>query len=329
MRACPSAGANAPYSRSGWKGALMIRKSTAFLALAGLLAGCNAAGTGTTPPVVTVQHLYVGNDNTPGTVQAYTLPITSASTPAFSFASNNVVSIGLDANNDALVGDNAGHLQFFTAPLSASSTPSVTFTNGGASNNGQIVFNAGGQVFVANVSTAVNMFTPPFTAATTPSTVVSGGLVSAIGDVLDNAGSLYVANAGTGGGTGSDLEVFTPPYTGAPAVTTPNVGGLTAYRKMAGSGSTLYVCALAGTTTGRIDAYGLPLSNTSAPAFAITTGINVPEAIAFDQNGNMYVGNFGNSTITVYAPPFSAASAPTVTLTIPGSFAIFGIAIGR
>lgn len=306
----------------------MVRKVVIFLALSGLIAGCNGTGTSsTTPPVVVIQHLYVGNDNTPGTVQAYTLPITAASTAAFAFASNNVVAIGLDANSNALVGDNAGHLQFFTAPLSAASTPSVTFTNTGASNNGQIVFNLGGQAFVANVSTAVNQFTPPFTISSAPSAVVSGGLVSAIGDTLDNLGDLYVSNAGTGGGTSSNLEVFTPPYTGAPAVTTPNQAA-TAYRKMGGSGTTLFVCSVAG-GTGRVDAYSLPLSNTSVPAFAITTGINAPEAIAVDQNGNMYVGNLGNSTITVYAPPFSAASAPTVTLTLPGTFAIFGIAIGR
>ena len=307
----------------------MVRKSPVFLALAGLLAGCGGiTGGGSTPtPVVIVQHLYVGNDNTPGTVQAYTLPITASSTPAFAFASNNVVSIGLDANNNALVGDNAGHLQFFTAPLSATSTPSVTFNNGSASNNGQIVFNFGGQAFAATTSTAVNVFTPTFTSSSAPSTVISGGLVSAMGDVLDNLGNLYVANAGTGGGTGTDIEVFAVPYTGGPAVTTPNQA-TTAYRKMAGSGSTLYVCSVAG-TTGRIDAYGLPLTNTSVPAFAITTGVNVPEAIVFDQNGNMYLGNLGNSTVTVYTPPFSAASAPAVTLALPGTFAIFGLAIGR
>src|SRR5207248_1392549 len=90
-----------------------------------------------------------------------------------------------------------------------------------ASNNGQIVFNIGGQVFVGNASTAVNLFTPPFTSSSTPSTVVSGGLVSAIGDALDNLGNLYVGNAGVGGGTGSNVEVFAAPYTGGPAVTTP------------------------------------------------------------------------------------------------------------
>ena len=299
----------------------MLRKF-GFLALAGLLAGCNAVSSTTPPPVVVPLHLYVGNDNTPGTVQAYTLPITSSSTAAFSFAANNVVSIGLDANGNALVGTTS-NLQYFPAPLSATSTPTATFNS---SNSGQIVFNLAGQAFVANVSTAVNIFTPPFTNASTPSTVVSGGLVSAIGDLLDNFASLYVANAGVGGGTASNIEVFASPYTGAPAVTTPNQAA-TAYRKMSGSGSTLFVCSVSG--TGRVDAYGLPLSNTSVPAFAITTGVNVPEAIAFDASGNMYVGNLGNSTVTVYAPPFSAASAPAVTLTLPGTFAIFGIAIGK
>ncbi len=303
----------------------MLRKLTGFLAVAGLLAGCNATTSTTPPPIVIVQHLYVGNDNTPGTVQAYLLPITAASTPAFAFASNNVVAIGLDANGNAIVGDNAGHLQYFAAPLSAASVPAATFNNGSASNNGQVQFNLAGDFFAGTVGANVNMFTHPFSNASVPSTTATGaGLTSAIGTGLDNLGNLYVANAGA---STSNLYVFASPYTGAPAVTTPGLAA-TAYRKMAGSGTTLFVCSVAG-TTGRIDAYGLPLSNASAPAFAITTGVNVPEAIAFDASGNMYVGNLGDATITVYAPPFSAASAPSVTLTIPGTFAIFGIAVGK
>jgi hypothetical protein len=305
----------------------MFRRFAGLLSLAGLLAGCNGGGSTTPMPITIVQHLYVGNDQTPGTILAYTLPITSTSTPAFSFASNSVVSIGFDANSNALVGDNAGHLQFFPAPQSAASTPSVTFTNGSAVSSGQIVFNVGGQAFVTTAGTTVNVFNQPFTSASAPATVVSGGLVNAMGDALDNLGNLYVSNSGTGGGTGSDLEVFASPYTGAPAVTTPNQP-LTAYRKMAGSGSTLFVCSVAG-TTGRIDAYALPLTSSSTPSFAITTGVNVPEAITFDANGNMYVGNLGNGTITVYTAPFSAASAPALTLTLPSGFAVFGIAIGR
>ncbi len=303
----------------------MLRNFTCFLALAGLLAGCNAKST-VTPPIVTVQHLYVGNDNTPGTVQVYTLPITAGSTAAFSFASNNVVAVGLDSTGNAVVGDNAGHLQYFAAPLSAASTPAATFNNGSASNNGQITFTSAGDFFVANVSANVNMFTHPFTnASVLSSTTTSAGLTSAIGTALDNLGNLYVSNAG---GAGSNLYVFASPYTGAPTVTTPVVAG-TAYRKMAGSGSVLYVCSVAG-ATGQVDAYNLPLTAASAPAFSITTGINTPEGIAFDAAGNMYIGNLSNATITVYSPPFSAASAPAVTLIVSsGAFAIFGIAIGK
>jgi len=279
------------------------------------------------PPVVTVQHLYVGNDNTPGTVQVYTLPITAASTPVFAFASNNVVAVGLDANGNAIVGDNAGHLRYFAAPLSATSVPAATFNNDSASNNGQVQFNLAGDFFVGSVAANVNMFTHPFTNASVPSATTTGaGLVSAIGTALDNLGNLYVSNSGSGS-TGN-LYVFASPYTGAPAVVTPSIP-TTAYRKMAGSGSVLYVCSVAG-TTGRIDAYNLPLTALSVPAFSITTGVNTPEAIAFDASGNMYVGNLGNPTITVYSPPFSAASAPSVTLTVGTSaFAIFGIAIGK
>jgi hypothetical protein len=303
----------------------MLRNFTCFLALAGLLAGCNSKSAVTPTPVVVVQHLYVGNDNTPGTVQVYTLPITAASTAAFSFASNNVVSVGIDASGNAAVGDNAGNLKFFAAPLSAASTPAAAFTNGAASNNGQITFTSAGDFFVANVSTNVNMFTHPFTNASVPSSTTTGaGLTAAIGTALDSSGNLYVSNSG---GAGSNLYVFASPYTGAPTVTTPVVAA-TAYRKMSGSGSVGYVCSVAG-ATGRVDAYNLPLTAASVPAFAITTGINLPEAISFDASGNMYVGNLGNSTITVYTPPFSAASAPAVTLTIPGTFAIFGMAIGK
>ncbi len=177
----------------------MFRKFTTVLALGALLAGCKGGTTTTPPPVVTVQHLYVGNDNTPGTVQVYTLPITAASTPVFAFASNNVVAIGLDANGNAILGDNAGHLQYFAAPLAATSVPAATFNNGAASNNGQITFNNTGDFFVANVSANVNLFIHPFTNASVPSATTTGaGLVNAIGTALDNLGNLYVSNSGSG-----------------------------------------------------------------------------------------------------------------------------------
>ena len=283
------------------------------------------------------QHLYVGNNNAPGTVQAYTLPITSSSTATFSFASNNVVAIEIDSNGNAVVADNVGTLRFFAAPLSAASVPTATFTDAsGAVGNGSISFMSTGDIWVGNGANRVNRFNAPFSNASTPAAFVTdASLTSAIGTALDASQNLYVSTrfAGTaitcssGATTCGNLLVYAPPYTGAPIIT-PLVP-LTSYRKMAGSGSVLFVCSILG--TGRVDAYNLPLTSASVPAFAITTGINVPEAIAFDASGNMYVGNFGNPTITEYSPPFSAASAPVVTLTVgdPASFSIFGMTVGK
>jgi hypothetical protein len=57
--------------------------------------------------------------------------------------------------------------------------------------------------------------------------------------------------------------------------------------------------------------------------------MNLPEALAFDAAGNLHVGNLGGSTVSVYAPPFSASSAPAITLSVgPAPFSIFSIAVG-
>ena len=58
--------------------------------------------------------------------------------------------------------------------------------------------------------------------------------------------------------------------------------------------------------------------------------MNIPEGVALDAAGNLYVGNLGDSTVTVFAPPFSSGSAPTLTFTVNnGTFTIFGIGIGN
>jgi hypothetical protein len=269
--------------------------------------------------------LYVGNDNGAGQILQYSLPLTASSTANFGFPSANNVSTGVDASGNLVAADNAGHLTYFPAPLSAGSVPTATFTNGTAASSGQIAVTTGGDIFVATQRAVVNGFTHPFTNASTPSsTVTSAGMTGAIGAAFDASGNLYMSSTPT---TSSNLFVFAPPYTGAP-IATPVLAGA-AYRKIALSSTQLFATSVAG-TTGRVDVYALPITASSAPAFAITTGLNGPEAAAVDAAGNLYVGNVSNATITVYAPPFSAASAPAVTLTVgTGTFAIFGITIGK
>ena len=99
------------------------------------------------------------------------------------------------------------------------------------------------------------------------------------------------------------------------------------YRKIALSSTQLFVASVAG-APGRVDVYTLPITAASVPAFSMTN-VNTPEAMAMDSSGNLYVGNLTDATIRVFAPPFSASSTPTTTLTLTGTFALFGIAVGK
>ncbi|TLY51941.1 MAG: hypothetical protein E6K53_05885 [Gammaproteobacteria bacterium] len=265
------------------------------------------------------QVLYVGNDNTPGTVLQYSLPLTASSTSNFGIASNNVLAVAVDASGNLAVGSLGGGLQFFTAPLSAASVPSATFPNGAASNNGGIAFTNAGDFWAATFSNQVNAFTHPFSNASTPSTFVTNAAMAS------TAGTAFTCSSGAG--LCSNLLVYAPPYSGAPIIT-PNVPSAF-YRKIAVTTTQLFAASVAG-ATGRVDAYNLPITAASVPAFSFVAGVNLPEALAVDASGNLYVGNLGNATVSVYNAPITSASVPSVVLTIgSGAFAIFGIAIGN
>ncbi len=290
-----------------------VRRAAVCLAFAGLVPATS----------LLAQRLFVGNDNSPGSVAAYNLPVSGASPIAFSVAANNVTAVATDFSGNMAVGDNAGNVKFFPAPLSGASVPSASFSNGGG-NNGAIVFTSAGDFFVSTVSaTGVNKFTRPFSNASVPSqTISNGGLTSPVGLAFDGAQNLYISNSAGGGG---NIFVYAPPYTGVPVITPPAAG--TAYRKMTIIGSQLFVASVA-PGTGRVDVYSLPLTGASTPAFSITTGTNTPEAASADLAGNLYIGNLTTSTVTVYNAPFSAGSAPATTLTVSGgTFAIFATAI--
>jgi hypothetical protein len=271
-------------------------------------------------PVAAQQHLYVGNDNVAGGVQQYTIPVSNSSTPNFTVPANSVLSMAINATGGMAVGELGGNLKYFNPPLSGASVPAATFSNGGASSSGQIVFLPSGDFFAATGSTKVNRFSPPFTNSSTPTQTITAAGAAFIGLGFDSAQNLYVSNSG---GV-SNLYVYAPPYTGAPIIT-PGIAS-SAYRQLAIIGNQLFVSDVAG-ALGKVDVYNLPLTVASTPAFSITNGIKTPEGAAADLSGRLYIGNLSNATVTVYTAPFSAASAPVVTVTAgSGSFAIFGIA---
>lgn len=312
------------------------------------LAIATPSPTPTPSPSPTPLHLYVGNDNAGAQILQFNLPLTSSTTSNFTMtATNNVVSLGLDANGDLAAGLLNGSINFFPAPLSGASVPSATFSNGGASNNGQLAFLNTGDLWAATVSNKVNRFNTPFSNASVPAAFVTDpGMVSDIGVAFDPAQNLYIANAGTGnaaacagtsqsgGGCGSNLYVYAPPYTGAPIIT-PNVinfpfaGNSTAYRKLAVNATRLYAGSVAN-PPGRVDVYNLPITAASTPAFALSTGVNTAEGLALDPAGNLYIGNLSDATVTVYSAPITANSVPSLIFKVStGAFAIFGIAVGK
>jgi hypothetical protein len=308
----------------------MNRWNTSLMAVLSLAALCVAGDASAQ------QQLYVGNDNPAGGVQQFNLPVGASTTPNVTIASPNVVAVDVDSHGTLALADFAGNLKVFSRPLATASTPSASFKNGAASNDGQIVFTQAGDFFAATVGNRVNFFTHPFSNASTPSlSITNAAMVSVIGATLDAAQNLYLGNAGvgsavtcsSGAGSCSNLLIYASPYTAAPIVTPPVASA--AYRKAAVGATQLFIASVAG-TLGRVDVYNLPITATSVPAFAITTGVNAPEGLAVDAAGPLYVGNLSDATVAVYAPPFSALSAPTVTLKVStGAYAIFGIAIGN
>ena len=66
-------------------------------------------------------------------------------------------------------------------------------------------------------------------------------------------------------------------------------------------------------------------SDPAAPLVTtVTSGINDPIDVNFDASGNLFVANYGNSTVTIYAPPYTAPPAVTISNGIngPNQFAL-------
>jgi hypothetical protein len=270
-------------------------------------------------PAAVAQHLYVGNNATPGGIRQFSLPLSGSSTPNFTTSLDGVISVEVDASGDLVAGDLAGNISFFPSPLSGATTRSAFFPIGGGLGAYQLAFTSGGDLFVASTS-QVHRFNRPFSNFSVPAQTLNIAGFGALGLAIDAAQNLYVTSASSS----SNLLVYAPPYTGVP-VSTPPVTAL--YRKLAVSATQLFV-AVAGPGNGRVDVYDLPITSASAPAFSITAGTNVPEAIALDSIGNLYVGNLTGATVMLYRPPFSSSSTPAVTLAL-GSFSIFGLAVEK
>jgi hypothetical protein len=279
--------------------------------------GGNATATATV--TVNPQHLYVADDRASGQIWVYTLPLNASSTPVFSFSYPSGVGVAVNANGDLAAANNSGGLNIFPAPLSASSVASASFANAGSPNM-QLAFGPSGKLFACTQGAKVNVFTGPFTDSTVfSSQITDAGVLTSFGVAFDAQANLYLA------GSGTHVDVLPSEGSGAASVgITVPVGA--ALRQIAVGGGQLFM-ANVGNGQHSVFVFTLPITNSSAPIATITTGMNAPEAVAVDAAGNLYVGNLGDGTIKMFAPPFSSSSAPALSITT--SAVIFGMAIGK
>ena len=286
-----------------------MRVSFCLLSAALFATACTSSGDAPTGPT---EYLFTSDTGASGQVHQYALPLTVGELPTLSFAAPHATAIALDKTGDVVISRDDGDLVYFELPTLPTSVATATITTG-ASATGQSVFGTDSNCYVASSVAIADVFTPPFTSTSVPSKSITGtGVTAATGAAFDTQNNFYLTNQTTS--TTSGLVVFAPPYSTVKASTIAVTGQ---YQQLAASDTEVFVSNSG--TPGTVDAYLMPLTVDSAPEYSIVTGINKPNGLAIDTSGNLYVANTGNSTVTMYSPPFSAASAPTETLTVGGS----------
>ncbi len=223
------------------------------------------------------------------------------------------------ANNPCVAGATAcsGTVTFDEKQLLAvanSSANSVTFYAGGqvlpiaAIQNGLtdpqgLVFDAAGDVFVANQPGSIAEFSAPYSGLPT---TIGVGVNHPQALAVDARGDLFVAN---GNGSNTVTE-YAPPYTGGPTVTISNGVNDPVSLGLDGTGNLFVVNQAANSVT----IYAPPYND--AP-ISVSNGLNGPNSVAIDARGNAFVSNLNSTpnSVVEFSPPFSGSSAPVSWIT--------------
>jgi hypothetical protein len=278
----------------------------AALVACAAIAACSSNSSDITvqPP----EHLYVGDDAFIAYLRVYTLPLSASSVPVVTLPMNKPFLIGVSSNTLAVTGL-TGNVQTFALPLTSFSTPFAAISS---ESNGTPVFSRG--LLYQGGSSSINVFTPPFSNSSVPSTSIPTLGLTPSYLAVDPGGNIYLTTGANtiGSVTGSSLTTI---LTAAPDI---------AFRGMAATATRLFACGFIGSANDVL-IYALPLTATAAPLVTIDLGDAGPEACVLDAFGNLYVGS-PDGRILVFAPPFTNASTPALTLSTPA--VVFGMAIG-
>jgi hypothetical protein len=262
------------------------------------------------PPPPPTQHLYVGQDDVPGSILVYTLPITSSSTPVATVRHDATIALAVNSTTLAATRLTDYTVGFYALPITSASTPYATLSLGLL---GTPVFLPSGALYLG-IGDTINVYTPPFTSASTPSsrfgTGLSGGRFA-----LDPSGNVYETNGGS-----NTIGVIT---NGAVTTRLTSAAGII-FRGLAANATQLMACEESGGLSTHVYIYNLPLTANATPATIMNINVSDPADCALDSSGNLYIAGAGG--VIEYSPPFTTTSTRAVTLTVQGSAG--AIAIG-
>lgn len=226
----------------------------------------------------------------------------------------------------AFIGDctfPVGKVHLFAPPFSPTSTETGAF---GPSNCGNALSaNPANGMLARTAGSTLYIYNPPYSSSTTPTVTMSGGattLAAPFQPAWDASGNLWVADPGAG-----SVKEFSPPFsaTNAPAATNTNVGAAPVGLAINPSAGLMFV-GDAGSPSPPCNGgpnfchiYVVPAPYTGVPTATFTFGTSIPEAIAVDQLGRLFVGFSAGSfsgLIKVYLPPYATGNTAAYTLTV-------------
>ena len=293
-----------------------------LVAVAGslMIAGC----TSSTAPKPVDSGLWVANFAAAQTVVQYKTAQLAASTSgapsvAIGTGVGRDMGVAFDGNGNLWVStfSNATIQEYTAAQLktSATPTPSATITLTGAEPAG-LAFDSHGNLWVASytANTILEFSSSQLSSGGVSSPAITlGGMSGPVGIAFDAGGSLWVANTGANTLAKYTSSQLTSSGSPTPAVTiTANAGSIVGPLFIAFDASGALWVANGNNgqnTVVSFSAAQLASSGSPVPAVtlsAIAGSLSNPGGLAFDGNGNLWVGNVGSSSNVVNSPPASS-----------------------